>query len=489
VAAGVHDDLDNDPRPMGHGYDIGADELLIALAVTKQANVDPVRDGSRLTYSIQVTNTGKADLHAIVTDTLPTHVSAGAMAGQTLTWTPIITAPGGVWTQEVVVTTAIEYAGPLTNVVQVMADEGAMGIYTKTTTAYVEYAVYLPVLVRGLRPPDFCAPQLLTRVNTGPEPFQVALDTAGRRAFVAHADGVTVIDTNSHAVITEMHSLTSTQGIAYDPDNDRIWITLRNMNQVLALDGGTYETVADLPTGDGPHSVAYNPANDLVYVTNFWDWTVSVYDAISPTHVVDLTDFAEPSHIAVNPVTNKVYVANHRPGGHVTVINGASHSTHRVNTALVDGYGVAVDTTRNLVYATAIAQGRISIIDGSTDTQLAYVDVQRGGGQRVPLRVIAVNPVAGPEGHLLLVTSSEDGGRDQLLLIPNGWPTLGTPVPMDVPSYPIEGIALDLDRQRVWVTSVDSGLVSVVEDGEPVCDIPFSTTGGLDFHIEFLNNP
>jgi hypothetical protein len=86
----------------------------------------------------------------------------------------------------------------------------------------------------------------------------------------------------------------------------------------------------------------------------------------------------------------------------------------------------------------------------------------------------------------LIVTSSRDGddGRDQLLLIPNGWPTLGTPVPLDIASYPQEGIALDPVQDRVWVTSVDSGLVSVVQDGEPVCSIPLSSSGG--FHMRRL---
>jgi DNA-binding beta-propeller fold protein YncE len=151
------------------------------------------------------------------------------------------------------------------------------------------------------------------------------------------------------------------------------------------------------------------------------------------------------------------------------VIDGTTHNSHRISTTLLDAYGVAVDVSRNLVYATGIAQGRISIIDGAVDAQIDELDIRHDDGSSVWLRVITVNPNAGPEGHLLLVTSSHDGERDQLLLIPNGWPTLGTPVPLDIASYPQEGIALEPERDRVWVTSVGSGLVSVIQDGEPVC--------------------
>jgi len=476
VDAGVRDDLDGDPRPLGHGYDIGADEIRIGLAVSKHADSDPAQAGAQLGYTIHVTNTGDVDLHATITDVLPAHVESGEATGGTITWTPVITAPGGVWTQQVTVTVASGYVGSLTNVVQVTTGEGATGVYSETVA--VECLVYLPFVTRKSYPPGFCAPQLIAEVGTGPEPRGVALDTAGRRAFVAHADGISVIDADTLAVITETQLLTATHGIAYDPDHDRIWLTGRDVDRVIVLDGATYDVLANVPAGDGPRGVAYNPANGRVYVTNFWDHTVSVYDAETMAHVEELTGFAEPAHLAVNSVTNKIYVANHRPNGGVIVIDGSSHSRQQIGIALIDAYGVAVDTTRNLVYVTAIAQGRISIIDGATGQQVGSQDIKRDGGETVPLRVVAVNPDAGPGGHLWLVTSSDDGGQDQLLLIPNGWPALGTPVPLDVASYPREGIALDPARGRVWVTSVDSGLVSVVQDGEPVCDIPFSASGG-----------
>jgi DNA-binding beta-propeller fold protein YncE len=369
----------------------------------------------------------------------------------------------------------MHYAGLLTNVVQVTSDEGATGIYTVTSSVFARHDVYLPLLAHNLGPPAFCAPQLIAEVNTGPQPHGVALDVAGRRAFVAHAGGLTVISADDLAVLTGTQTFTSAQGVAYDPDRDRIWIARRDPDRVLVLDGTTYAPLADLPAGGGALGVVYNPANGRVYVSNFFSWTVGVYDAATLAHVVDLTDFAEPSHLAVNPTTNKIYVANHWPSNHVTVVDGATHNSHRIQTGLLDAYGVAVDATRNLVYVTAISQGRVVVIDGATDTQLGYLDVKRGSGMRVSLRVVAVNPDVGDEGHLWLVTSSEDGGSDQLLLIPNGWPTLGTPLPLDIAPYPLDGILYDPGSGQVWVTSVGDGSVGVAQDGEPLCDVPFST--------------
>jgi hypothetical protein len=151
--------------------------------------------------------TGNLDLH--VTVALPIHIMPGKMGGGTVVspsgtiiWTRIVTAPGGVWKQQVVVTAEMGYAGPLTNVMQVRADEGATDVYTRISTVVVEYPLYLPLANCDFSSLVPCAPRLITEVETGPEPRMVALDTAGQRAFVAHADGVTVIDTNSFAVIT-----------------------------------------------------------------------------------------------------------------------------------------------------------------------------------------------------------------------------------------------------------------------------------------------
>jgi uncharacterized repeat protein (TIGR01451 family) len=130
---------------------------IAALSLTKQASPDPVLAGSPLTYTIRVTNTGNVDLHATVTDTLPTHIMPGKTSNGTLilpggviTWTPIITSTGvgtsgDVWTQTIVVTVERGYAGPLTNVVRVSTAEGVMGLYTETSQILTP--LYLPLVL------------------------------------------------------------------------------------------------------------------------------------------------------------------------------------------------------------------------------------------------------------------------------------------------------------------------------------------------------
>jgi len=133
VDAGVTVDIDGESRPTGTYPDLGVDEFPAALSVTKEADPDPVQAGAQLTYTLSVTNTGNVNLTATVTDTLPDQVSPTGV----LTWTPTLTAPGGVWTEQFTVTVQMGYSGTLTNVVEVTTEEGATGVYTETSQALV----------------------------------------------------------------------------------------------------------------------------------------------------------------------------------------------------------------------------------------------------------------------------------------------------------------------------------------------------------------
>jgi hypothetical protein len=63
-----------------------------------------------------------------------------------VTWTAVLTAPGGIWMGTILVTVDEGYAGPLANLVEVMTEERVMG--TDSVTVSASWYIYLPMVMR-----------------------------------------------------------------------------------------------------------------------------------------------------------------------------------------------------------------------------------------------------------------------------------------------------------------------------------------------------
>jgi len=131
------DDVPNNVYGWGIVDALAAVAALARIEVANTASPAIVSPGGELTYTLLVTNTGSVTLTATITDELPSHILPGvteegtALApGGTLIWTPIVLPPGDGWTETIVVTVELGYAGWLTNVVRVTTDLGVTAAHT-----------------------------------------------------------------------------------------------------------------------------------------------------------------------------------------------------------------------------------------------------------------------------------------------------------------------------------------------------------------------
>jgi hypothetical protein len=136
VDAGIGVDMDGQVRPVGTGVDLGADEFSAALELSLAAVPAPfVPAGSRLTYTLAVTNLGLLPLTATVASVLPVPVSPTGV----LTWSFVLPA-GDAWTELFAVEVDTGYTGPLTNVARVDASFGLTDVVTGVVWAEVPIA-------------------------------------------------------------------------------------------------------------------------------------------------------------------------------------------------------------------------------------------------------------------------------------------------------------------------------------------------------------
>jgi hypothetical protein len=91
---------------------------------------------------------------------------------------------------------------------------------------------------------------------------------------------------------------------------------------VTILDNATLIGNATMPEGSTPCALAYDPQNDYVYVANFWNDTVA---AISGTTTVATIAVGEvPDSVFYNPPAREIYVTYNDPDENMSAISGTS---------------------------------------------------------------------------------------------------------------------------------------------------------------------
>jgi len=406
-----------------------------------------------------------------------------------------------------------------------------------SSRSHLTYAA--PVLSPAGPSGSGCAPTVAFTITANYMPMGVAYDTANRRLFVANqtgpGNGSLLVAFVSHRVYLpliakqagaavnasddsaslgpkpaavsmaswpETKIITGVEGarsVAYDAA--RNWIYVVGGDKLYIVDGSTYalRNAYSLGASFSAFAIAYNPTADKIYISDFADNKIKIIH-VDTWYVtkLDTADFPllEPAYLAVNPTTNKVYVSNHHGGttpSWVTVIDGFTDQTLTNVPLAGDLYGIAVDAVHNRIYATSISAARVFAIDGATDTWLGDIQIRRASDSTpVPLRMVSVNPSVGTNSHLWLTSAEADGGEnlagmDRLILLSFNsadWPpAVAAPVAMAIGESSEDGLVVDPDWGRVFVSSTGSNVVTAAQDNPMLCPTPLNVSAGEQFFV------
>jgi len=156
----------------------------------------------------------------------------------------------------------------------------------------------------------------------------------------------------------------------------RVYVANRHSNDVSVIDTTTNTVVTNISVGKEPYGIAVNPSGTKLYVTNQGSSNVSVIDTATNKVTTSITVEKYPSGVAVTPDEKWVYVANHKkPDGTVSVINTSNNAV--IKTIHVGNMpcGVAVTPDGKWVYVTNSGSNTTSVINTTINTVILTIPV------------------------------------------------------------------------------------------------------------------
>lgn len=252
----------------------------------------------------------------------------------------------------------------------------------------------------------------------------------------------------------------SLNDVALNASERLLFAAEREAGALAVIDVVSSTLVARWPVGALPNGVAVQ--QNIGYVANFGSNSMTIFNPVNGVISSTLSNVgAEPSLFAVETVMTKtgqeqgsccsggrVFLSLH---GDDQVKTYAGTTAVAVRTGMADAYGLAYDpATRRLYVANRGPAHTVSVVDSLTNQIVATIST----AEKEPY-VVAVNPNT---GHLFVVCDGQvrvyrtgDRGLLTIIAVASGYNSRS---------------ALDTVFDRVYVTDYDTGVLSVIQDGE-----------------------
>jgi YVTN family beta-propeller protein len=188
---------------------------------------------------------------------------------------------------------------------------------------------------------------------------------------VSVINGTTNVVVNNITLATEQDggtggtSFFSPAGVAYNSDNNNLYVTNRGSDTLSVINGTTNALVDEVSLDTiAPSSIIYNAANNYIYVTNMGSNTVSVINGTTNSIVANIPVGLGPNGIAYNQNNGDVYVAN-SINGTISIVDGLENTVART-IPLGSGNNpndIIYDVNNDRLFATNTNSSTVSVIE------------------------------------------------------------------------------------------------------------------------------
>lgn len=164
---------------------------------------------------------------------------------------------------------------------------------------------------------DGIAKSLIASIPVGKWPHYIALDPAGKRAYVTNGESnnISVIDTATHRVVSTIEGIYSDpQQIAIHPAGRFAYVPCYDTADLHVVDLTQSRINASIHVGEGAHSIALSSDGRRVYVVSLRDPQAMVIDTTINKVVATFTVGEGACGIAVSLDGGRLYLGGHGVG-------------------------------------------------------------------------------------------------------------------------------------------------------------------------------
>ncbi len=224
----------------------------------------------------------------------------------------------------------------------------------------------------------------------------IAYDAAHDAIYVDYYNyvdyGISIVNASTFAVrslSSGADAFNASAGIAIDPTDHEAFVADFDTANVTVIDTDTQAVVTTIPVQSHPFGVVYDSGDDLVFVSNSESGTVSVIDPGTDTVAVNITVGGMPVGEAYDPANGDIYVANAGVSSNLTILDGSEEDAignvnlHATGTPGEVAYDPANGTIEVTLEGTSSFPGDLSLVNTSNQSFAGLVPVGTtsvGGG-------------------------------------------------------------------------------------------------------------
>jgi len=295
--------------------------------------------------------------------------------------TKLITLPGGSCSYKWTVTDNPQIGFPVLNGTGDVQPFTAVNNTNKPITAHISvtplsegFAYVANSLSNNVTVINTATHNIVTNIPVDSQPFGIAVAPDGRRVYVVNSKNetghaqpgvVSVIDASSNIVVGNYIVGKNAKAIAVNPDGKRAYVVNESSNTVSVLDLAGNTTIPDIVI-TGPLGIAISADGSRLYIGST---TAQLYVIDASTNQVLKkipVQSTYPTGVVVSPDGGKVYVTNNT-ANYICIIDVATGAEQTVNVGTAP-YALAITPGGDKLYVSNAISKDVTVVNTVTNT-------------------------------------------------------------------------------------------------------------------------